>query len=54
MLYKAALRAELSARLGVAWGEVDIDGGAEILSVPDVLIAVFSKRRARSKRPPPG
>ncbi len=30
MLYKAALRAELTARLGVAWSDVDGNGGAEI------------------------
>ena len=47
MLYKAALRAELSARLGVAWGEVDDNGGAEIDGVPEGLITQFSKRRAQ-------
>jgi conjugative relaxase-like TrwC/TraI family protein len=47
MLYKAALRAELSARLGVSWGDVDDKGGAEILGVPDGLIRLFSKRRAQ-------
>ncbi len=47
MLYKAALRAELTARLGVAWGEVDGNGGAEIEGVPDQLIGEFSKRRAQ-------
>jgi conjugative relaxase-like TrwC/TraI family protein len=47
MIYKAALRAELSARLGVARGEVDVDGGAEIVGVPEGLIAMFSKRRAQ-------
>jgi conjugative relaxase-like TrwC/TraI family protein len=36
MLYKAALRAELSARLGVAWSEVDVNGGAEIVGVPTI------------------
>ncbi len=35
MLYKAALRAELTARLGVAWTEVDDNGGAEIVGVPE-------------------
>jgi conjugative relaxase-like TrwC/TraI family protein len=45
MLYKACLRAELSARLDLAWGEVDGNGGAEILGVPEGLIGEFSKRR---------
>ena len=47
MLYKACLRAELTARLGVAWTEVDDNGGAEIVGVPDGLIRLFSKRRAQ-------
>lgn len=47
MLYKACLRAELTARLGVAWSEVDENGGAEIVGVPDELIRLFSKRRAQ-------
>ena len=47
MLYKAALRAELTARLGVAWGEVDGNGGAEVVGVPDRLIGEFSKRRVQ-------
>ena len=47
MLYKACLRAELTARLGVAWTGVDDNGGAEIVGVPDRLIKVFSKRRAQ-------
>jgi conjugative relaxase-like TrwC/TraI family protein len=47
MLYKAALRAELTARLGVAWTDVDGNGGAEIEGVPDQLIRDFSKRRAQ-------
>jgi conjugative relaxase-like TrwC/TraI family protein len=47
MLYKAALRAELTARLGVAWSDVDDNGGAEIEGVPDGLIRQFSKRRAQ-------
>lgn len=46
-LYKACLRAELTARLGVAWGEVDDNGGAEIARVPDGLIRLFSRRRAQ-------
>ncbi|HEX6394371.1 MAG TPA: MobF family relaxase [Acidimicrobiales bacterium] len=47
MLYKAALRAELTARLDVAWSDVDDNGGAEILGVPDSFIREFSKRRAQ-------
>ena len=47
MLYKAALRAELSARLGVAWSDVDGNGAAEIEGVPERLIAKFSKRRGQ-------
>ncbi|HMC38947.1 MAG TPA: MobF family relaxase [Acidimicrobiales bacterium] len=47
MLYKACLRAELTARLGVAWAEVDDNGAAEIVGVPDGLIREFSKRRAQ-------
>jgi conjugative relaxase-like TrwC/TraI family protein len=45
LLYKSGLRAELSARLGVAWAPVDEDGGAEIVGVPPQLVAMFSKRR---------
>jgi conjugative relaxase-like TrwC/TraI family protein len=47
MLYKACLRAELTARLGVAWTEVDDNGAAEIVGVPDQLVRRFSKRRAQ-------
>lgn len=47
MLYKAALRAELTDRLGLSWGDVSADGAAEILGVPDELIEHFSKRRAQ-------
>jgi conjugative relaxase-like TrwC/TraI family protein len=47
MLYKAALRSELSARLGVSWTEVDERGCAEVVGVPDQLIRDFSKRRSQ-------
>ena len=47
MLYKACLRAEMTARLGVAWTSVDGNGGAEIVGVPDELITLFSKRRTQ-------
>ncbi len=39
-LYKAALRAELSARLGVSWSAVDDNGVAEVL---------FGRERARNR-----
>jgi conjugative relaxase-like TrwC/TraI family protein len=42
-VYDAALRAELTARLGVTWGPV-IDGHADIAGIPDVLLAEFSRR----------
>ncbi|MEX2658301.1 MAG: MobF family relaxase, partial [Acidimicrobiales bacterium] len=44
LLYKAHLRHELTARLGVAWGEVR-NGSAEIDGIPDPVIRAFSKRR---------
>ena len=47
MLYKACLRAELTTRLGVASTEVDDNGGAEIVGVPDKLVRLFSTRRAQ-------
>ena len=49
MLYKAALRAELSARLGVPWSTVDDNGVAEVLGVPDELCAAWSARRLQVK-----
>lgn len=45
MLYKAALRAELAARLGVSWTEVDRNGIAEVGGVPAELIEHWSTRR---------
>jgi conjugative relaxase-like TrwC/TraI family protein len=42
-VYDAALRAELTGRLGVTWGPV-VDGHADIAGVPDPLIAEFSRR----------
>jgi conjugative relaxase-like TrwC/TraI family protein len=44
MVYQAALRVELTARLGVAWSEVDRNGQAEIDGVPPALRRLFSKR----------
>jgi conjugative relaxase-like TrwC/TraI family protein len=45
-IYQAALRAELTARLGVLFGEVNAHGQAEILGVPDELMEAWSKRTA--------
>jgi conjugative relaxase-like TrwC/TraI family protein len=46
MLYQAALRAELTRRLGVAWGPVSEHGQAELAGVPQQLLARFSTRTA--------
>jgi conjugative relaxase-like TrwC/TraI family protein len=43
MVYQAALRAETTARLGVAWGPVDRHGQADIAGVPEALITRYSK-----------
>ncbi|MCU1485980.1 MAG: transfer protein TraA, partial [Actinomycetia bacterium] len=45
VLYQAALRAELSTRLGVVWSEVDRHGQAEVDGVPDGLRQHYSSRR---------
>ena len=45
MLYKAALRSELVARLRVEWTHIDENGVAEIAGVPQVLIEQWSARR---------
>jgi hypothetical protein len=42
-VYDAALRSELTVRLGVAWRPV-VDGHADIVGVPDQLMAEFSQR----------
>jgi conjugative relaxase-like TrwC/TraI family protein len=44
MLYQAALRAELTRRLGVAWGPVSEHGQAELAGIPQHLLARFSTR----------
>ncbi len=49
MLYKAALRAELTARCGVSWTFVDDNGIAEVEGVPDELCAAWSARRQAVK-----
>ena len=47
MVYQAALRVELTNRLGVAWDEVDRHGQAEIDGVPSEVRLLFSKRAAQ-------
>lgn len=46
MLYQAALRAELTRRLGVEWGPVSENGQAELAGIPRELLARFSTRSA--------
>ncbi|MGH9188980.1 MAG: relaxase domain-containing protein [Acidimicrobiales bacterium] len=46
MAYHAALRAELTARLGVAWGPADRHGKTEVAGVPEGLRGHYSGRRA--------
>lgn len=45
-LYQSVLRAEVTARFGVAWGDID-KGQADIAGVPAELLEVFSKRAAQ-------
>ena len=45
MLYKAALRSELTARCGVSWTAVDDNGIAEVEGVPVELCDAWSARR---------
>ncbi len=49
MLYKAALRGELTQRLGVQWTAVDDNGVAEIEGVPQLLVNHWSARRQQVK-----
>jgi conjugative relaxase-like TrwC/TraI family protein len=49
MLYKAALRAELARRCDVAWTDVDDNGIAEIVGVPQSLADAWSSRRDELK-----
>ena len=44
MIYQAALRNEMSQRLGVAFGESNEHGQADILGVPERLLSLWSKR----------
>ncbi|MBW3651607.1 MAG: relaxase domain-containing protein, partial [Actinobacteria bacterium] len=46
MVYQAALRAELTARLDLEWTAVDRNGQAEVAGVPQNLRRLFSRRRA--------
>jgi conjugative relaxase-like TrwC/TraI family protein len=46
MLYQAGLRAELTRRLGLAWGPVTEHGQAELAGMPEQLLARFSTRTA--------
>ena len=42
-LYQSVLRAELTHRYGIAWGPI-VNGQAEIVGMPEELLAQFSKR----------
>ena len=44
MIYQAALRNEMRQRIGVAFGEGNEHGQAEILGAPEKLVALWSKR----------
>jgi conjugative relaxase-like TrwC/TraI family protein len=46
MMYQAALRNEMHSRLGVDFREVDENGQADIVGVPDELLKLWSKRTA--------
>ncbi len=47
MVYQAALRAELTRRLGVVWGPVSEHGQAELAGIPQDVLARFSTRSAQ-------
>ena len=47
MIYQAALRNEMHARLGVTFREVNENGQADIAGVPDELLKLWSKRSAK-------
>ncbi len=49
-VYQAALRNELTHRLGVSWTPVSKDGQAEIAGVPTELITAWSKRAIAAHR----
>jgi conjugative relaxase-like TrwC/TraI family protein len=46
-IYQAALRAELTTRLGIVFGPANAHGQAEILGIPTELITEWSKRTAQ-------
>jgi len=46
MIYQAALRNEMHQRLGVNFREVNENGQADIIGVPDELLKMWSKRSA--------
>ena len=47
VLYQAALRAELTRRVGVAWGPVTRHGQAELAGIRAAVLERFSKRAAQ-------
>ena len=47
MIYQAALRNEMQARLGVAFADGNEHGQAEVLGVPEKLLSLWSKRTAQ-------
>jgi conjugative relaxase-like TrwC/TraI family protein len=44
VIYQAALRSELTRRLGIAWEPVSKDGQAEIAGIPAELVKRWSTR----------
>ena len=48
-LYQSVLRAELTARYGVVFGEI-VKGQAEIAGMPEGLLEEFSKRSVQVER----
>ena len=48
-LYQSVLRAELTARYGVSFGEI-VKGQAEIAGMPEGLLEEFSKRSVQVER----
>jgi conjugative relaxase-like TrwC/TraI family protein len=48
-LYQAALRYELTSRVGVAWGSV-VRGSADLDGIPKHILRAFSRRRAEIER----
>jgi conjugative relaxase-like TrwC/TraI family protein len=47
MIYQAALRNEMHSRLGVAFREVNENGQADIVAMPEELLKLWSKRTAK-------